>query len=245
MRRSRSRSASQGLFHSLGVVAVVIGIVSAGGRAQAQGEPPEAGFGDKGHFALGADRLFGYTHVSQEQTSSIAGASTMTTTFNSISVLGSPIHNIASVFSFPRVGFDAVVGQSISLGGALTYFHLSQSGNANSNGVTASGFLIAPRLGFAARLGQSVWLWPRVGITYASFSTDIGGGVSTSSDLLAATIEAPIAVALGPQAILLIGPSVDLGLSGSTKLNGDTAGTNSSDIKETDIGLQVGFVFYL
>src|SRR5581483_11436686 len=139
---------------------------------------------------------------------------------------------------------DAFVGQSVSLGGSLTYFHLSQSGNGSSD--TVSGFLIAPRLGFAARLGPSVWLWPRAGITYASFSTGVGAGLSQDSSLLAATVEAPVAVALGPQAILLIGPTVDLGLSGSTKTNGDIGiGTPSSDIKETDIGLQVSFLFYL
>jgi hypothetical protein len=218
--------------------------LAAGGRAWAQAEPPAAAFGDKGHFALGAERLFGYVHVTEDQAnSSVAGAGTTTTTFNSISLLGSPIHNIASVFSFPRVGFDAFVGQSISVGGSLTYFHLSESGDLGS--ITASGFLIAPRLGFAARLGQSVWLWPRVGITYVSFSSEPGAGFSQSSSVFAATVEAPVAVALGPQAILLIGPTVDLGLSGSTKINSDTAGNSSNDIKETDIGLQVSFLFYL
>jgi len=223
------------------VVGIIVGISTIGGRAQAQGEPPESGFGDKGHFALGAERVFGYVHVSQDQSTS--GITTTTTTFNSISVLGSPIHNAASVFSFPRVGFDAFIGPSFSLGGSLTYFHLSQS--ANSNNDTLSGFMIAPRLGVTVRLGPSIWLWPRAGITYVSFSADIGQGTSQSSSLFAATVEAPVAVMLAPQAILLIGPTIDLGLSGSTKINGDTAGIPSTNIKETDIGLQVSFLFYL
>jgi hypothetical protein len=231
----------------LAAFAIVVGILALDARAQAQGEPPEAGFGDKGHFALGAERLFGYVHGSQEEKTTIGTTSTTTTrTLNSISVLGSPIHNVASIFSFPRVGFDAFIASSVSLGGSLTYFHLSQSGNGDS--ITASGFLIAPRIGFAARLGQSVWLWPRVGVSYVSLTIDGGGGTSQDSNLFAATVEAPLALALAPRAILLVGPTLDLSLSGSTKIASPViaGGPNeSNDIKETDIALQVSFLFYL
>jgi hypothetical protein len=231
------RAPSQGLFRWLAVAAIVVGISATAPRAHAQAEPPEAGFGDKGHFAIAAERMFGYVHVSQDQTNV---GTTTTRTSNSISLLGSPISNAASVYTYPRVGFDAFIAPSISLGGSLTYFHLSQSGNGNSN--TASGFLVAPRLGFAARLGQSAWLWPRAGITYVSLSVDVGAGTSETVSLFAATVEAPVVVMLAPQAILLIGPTVDLGLSGSTKLNGGTLGTGTnSDQKETDIGVQAGF----
>ena len=58
------RRASLGLFRSWIVVAILAG---AGSRAWAQADPPEAGFGDKGHLVLGAERMFGYVHASQKR----------------------------------------------------------------------------------------------------------------------------------------------------------------------------------
>jgi hypothetical protein len=231
------RRASQGLFRLLftsGVlVAAVIGVLPAGGRARAQAAPPEGGFGDKGHFALEAERMFGYVHTSEKT----GGGST--TTFNAISVLGSPIINVVT---FPRVGFDGFIAPSISLGGSLTYFRIS---SATTGSATSSGFLVAPRVGFAGRVAPTVWIWPRAGITYVTFSTDGASGTSQSFHLLTATVELPVVVALAPQALLLIGPTLDLGLSGSTSLSGLGAGDpGSSDIKETAIGLQISFAFY-
>jgi hypothetical protein len=214
------------------VAAMLAGI---GSRAWAQAEPPEAGFGDKGHLVLGAERMFGYVHTSEQDMT--------TTTFNSISLLGSPISNIVSVFTFPRVGFDGFIAPSISLGGSATYFHLSST---NTGSGSISGFLLAPRLGFAGRLGPTVWIWPRAGITYVNVSTDGSGGTSQSSYLLAATVELPVVVELAPRALLMIGPTLDLGVSGSTTLNSLVVGggNNTRDIKETDIGLQIGFALY-
>jgi hypothetical protein len=181
--------------------------------------------------------MFGYVHVKEETSGSTS------TTFNSISVLGSPIGSATSVFTFPRVGLDGFIAPSISLGGSLTYFHVSESGNGS---VTLSGFLIAPRLGFAGRLAPTVWIWPRAGITYINFSTDSGGATSQSASLFAVTAEVPVVVALGPQALLTIGPTLDFGVSGSRKLNEAPIGVGnaSTDIKETDFGLQVSLLLY-
>jgi hypothetical protein len=53
-------------------------------------------------------------------------------------------------------------------------------------------------------------------------------------------------VALSPRAILLLGPTVDLGLSGSTSFTPGEGGTASvrRNIKETDVGLQASFALY-
>src|SRR4051812_38410208 len=91
--RRVSRGLSRSFFGSWFVMAVVVASSTASGRAWAQAEPAEAGFGDKGHFALSTERLFGYVHASQQDVGS-------TTTFNSISLLGSPISTFASVYTF-------------------------------------------------------------------------------------------------------------------------------------------------
>ncbi len=103
--------------------------------------------------------------------------------------------------------------------------------------------MLAPRLGFAVRVAPSVWIWPRAGVTYVRLSSRIGSdGPAGTTDLFAATVEAPVAIALGPKAFAMIGPTVDIGLSGSNTSN--SIPNPSLGIKETDVGLQAGFVLY-
>ena len=126
----------------------------------------------------------------------------------------------------------------------MSYFHISQdinlTGNATGDSSSANGFLFAPRVGYAMRAGSSVWFWPRAGITYLFVSNSNSGAKAT---LLAATVEAPLAVTIAPHAMILIGPTVDIGLTGSQSVSGGTGtGTSSLSIKETDYGLQVGLL---
>lgn len=244
--------ALQGLFLSL--------VLAASARAEAQQEPLEAAFGSKGRFAVSAERLFGYLHVAQTQNGSDPTTPSGTTTINSYSLLGSSINGLASVFTFPRVSFDAFVTPGLSVGAAATYFHLASSNDFNFGGspntlstTTISGYVLAPRVGYALRVGRAAWVWPRAGITYASFSNSGAFGVasapptstSTSSTSLAAiTVEAPFAIGLGSHAVALVGPTVDIGISGTIK-NGSISGgganlNTSSSAKENDVGLQAG-----
>ena len=225
------RRASQAVFLFLAL--------AASARAQAQADAPDAGFGDKGHLAIAGERMFGYVHVSQTQM--IADAQS-TQTFSSISLLGSPVNNLAGVYTFPRIAFDGFIAPSISIGGSATYFRFSAPSTNTPNG--ESGFLVAPRIGYTLRLAPTVWVWPRAGITYVRLSADFGSGLSGSSSVFAATVEAPLVLALAPRAFVLIGPTVDLGLSGSRQTDSNS-GTNNSIIdavRETDIGLQAGLM---
>jgi hypothetical protein len=246
------RRALQGVLLSL--------MLAAGARAEAQQEPFGAAFGSKGRFAVSAERLFGYVHVAQTQNGSDANAPSGTTTTNSYSLLGTSINSVASVFTFPRVAFDAFVTPGLSVGAAVTYFHLASSNDFAFGGppntlstTTISGYLLAPRVGYALRVGRTVWVWPRAGITYASFSNSGTFGTasappnstSTNSTRVAAiTVEAPVAIALGSQAVILVGPTVDIGISGTIKSGGTSGGvtntSTSSSAKESDVGLQAG-----
>ena len=214
-------------------------VLASGARLHAQEEQAPALFGEKGHLVIGGERMLGYAHARQDETSD---GVTRTTTSNSISLLGSP--NSSSAYTFPRVGFDAFIAPSISLGASLTYFRTSMS--VGGGDFKVSGILVAPRVGFAARLAPAVWLWPRAGITYVYDWSDVGGifgPASGSSNLFAATVEAPVVLALAPQALALIGPTIDVGLSGSNKAI-DGTGSFDHDLKETEIGLQASFMFY-
>jgi hypothetical protein len=222
-----------------------------GGRAGAQtGESEPPSFGDKGHVAISAERMFGYVHATQ--TESGTGVATFTSTNNSISLLGSPIIAVSSIYTFPRIAFDVFAAAGFSVGASLSYFHLSQttgSASATSTGSssTTGGFVAAPRIGFAARLAPSVSLWPRAGITYVYASTDNSFGTTQTTysfHVFAATIEAPLAVSVSPRSLILIGPTADIALSGYSKTSPGTGGT-STTTKETDYGLQAGFLLFL
>lgn len=211
-------------------------------------------------MVVSVERLFGYLHVAQTQDNSMGGLTDKTTTTtNSFSFLGGSLNTIAGAFTFPRVGFDVFVTPGLSVGASATYFHLSNNNDTdqgqppdNVATTTISGYVLAPRVGYAVRVGLKAWVWLRAGITYASLSSSTSNGLaanpatataSSSTSLTAITIEAPIAIGVGSHAVVLIGPTVDVGVSGTAK-RGSSAGDlqidTSSPAKESDVGLQAG-----
>ena len=223
------------------------------GRAVAQTEADEPSFGDKGHIAISVERLFGYVHASQKTSQPASTGGDSTTTDSVFSVLGSPITAATSIYTFPRVAFDLFVAPGLSIGASISYFHVSESlgqlAMTTTNGsASLSGIVAAPRIGYAARLSPTVWLWPRAGITYVNASNDTFGTDTgtVSVSLFAATIEAPLTVAVVPRALILVGPTADIGLSGTRKSSSSAAGpAPNRDIKETDFGVQAGVLLFL
>src|SRR5262245_50485308 len=104
-------------------------LIVAQGTAWAQERAPA--FGERGHFAVSTERLFGYSHVSQTTAANdnMPFESTMTT--NNISLLNSPFSSAVSFLNFPRLAFDVFAAPGLSLGASLGYFHTSQSASAN------------------------------------------------------------------------------------------------------------------
>jgi hypothetical protein len=199
------------------------------------------GFGTPGHVALSVDRLFGYSHSSEQQS---VGGMTQTTTSDNFTLLSNPHGAEVGAYTFPRLALDGFVGPGVSLGGALSFFHSSSSPQ------TSTGFVLAPRVGFVARLAPTVSLWPRGGITFITTSTDTKVGTmaitSASGNLLAFTIEAPLAFNLSRWAAVLVGPTIDVGLSGSNKTTPALGGaTTTTDNKVTEFGLQAGLALVL
>ncbi len=210
-------------------MASAVVLMALAGRASAQ----EPAFGDQGHVAISAERLFGYEHSKRTQT--IAGMDTSTTN-NSFSLLTNPAGTVSG-YGWPRVGVDAFVVRGLSVGGALGFFYLAPEMGSNS-----TVFLVAPRIGYAATLASGLAIWPRIGITYWNISSD--SSTSPSFSAFALTIEAPLAIQLAPRVQLLIGPAVDVGLGGSAS---QTVGgtTTSTDQKYTDIAGHAGLLVFL
>jgi hypothetical protein len=187
----------------------------------------EPRFGDPGHVAISAERLFGFIHTEESENGASASA-------NSVNLLSAPSALIGTGYSWPRIGVDVFVSSSISLGIAASYFSVSP--NAGS----ISGFQLAPRFGYAANVSPNLAIWPRGGITYERASTDDGAGSTATQSFFALTLEVPFAILVVPRAAILIGPTLDVGLSGSA-----SSGGVSTDQKFTDFGIQAGLLLFI
>jgi hypothetical protein len=202
-------------------------VVLAAGRARAQ----DAEFGDLGHVAISAERLFGYVHTSE--TTTVAGVDTSRSN-DSFSLFSNPFGGIATGYGWPRLAVDVFAARGLSVGAAAGFFHVS------TNNTSLNGFLLAPRIGYATNLGGRAFFWPRGGMTYAHASSSAGSGALTSTgSVFALTLEAPLAIVATPHVAFLVGPTFDLGLSGST-----TTGGAKVDSKTTDFGVQAGLLAY-
>jgi hypothetical protein len=237
-----------------GFLALVVSLAAA--RSARADSPPPA-VGDSGHVALSAERIFGFAHTSRTTTAN--GMDRPTVTTNGISILGNPLGGLlSSSYTAPRLAFDGFVAGGLSLGASVTYFHATQTqptgtgASASESESSLSGLILAPRIGFAAHLSPTVSLWPRAGVTFLKVWSDTTvAGMSrgsSSGNLFAATIELPLAVTLTERAAFLIGPTIDIGLSGDTTNEpppGMFATSSTVDNKETQIGAHAALLLLL
>jgi hypothetical protein len=231
---------------------VLCATASVANRARAQ--VPEAPVGPElaqaGRVAISAERLFGFSYSSETQ--SMNGVELEKTTATSVSALGNPLGSLASFFSFPRLAVDAFVAPGLSVGAAVSVFHLSLSSTPTggmSFDQSVTGFVLAPRVGYAVRVSPAFSIWPRVGVSFIYASTDsssqgVNQGTSTTS-MLAATFEAPLAFTVASRVVILFGPTFDLGLTGSNKNEPVGGPSTTTDTKDTEFGIQAGLLVLL
>jgi hypothetical protein len=220
-------------------------VMLAGVDARADGDP--VAFGRKGHVVISAERLFGFIHA---DTSSSSGGTTQTSHITSLSVLGNSL-DLFTVYAEPRVALDFFATDRVSLGATASYFRVSESIDVPA-GQTApnpeySGYVLAPRVGYAFAVARTVSVWPRLGFTFAHIATETANaGINPntsqtdSTNVYAVTIEAPFVFVLTPHFFVSVAPILDLGLGGSTSLTGISANTQSTNSKETDYGILCG-----
>lgn len=231
----------------LGCLAAGIGALSCP-TAKAQ-EPDQ--FARANQFALSAERVFGFVHSSNTQEP--AADTTDTTSYTNINLLTNPMGGFFTGYSVARIGFDFFVIDGLSIGAALGYFSASQSNEtevmgttSESDGPTFSGFLVAPRIGYAYMFNPTVGIWPRGGITYAHRNiSDPDSDNENSQNRLAVTLELPLVISPVPHVGFLLGPTLDLGVSGSDN-NENTPPIPDAEVdaKTTDIGVQTGVLVY-
>lgn len=199
-------------------IATLTVMMLGGQQARSQDRGPD--FGASGHVALSGERLFGYVHAKQTEE---VGNVDISDSSDSFSLLSSPLGGLGSGYTWPRIGADVFVARSFSVGLAASFFTYSQNDN------TLSGFAFAPRVGYAALLTSRLALWPRLGVTYQQFSDNPAVGPTLTQSAFALTLEAPLTILLAPRVAILVGPSLDYGLTGSRSVGGVSANRTFTD----------------
>jgi hypothetical protein len=175
-----------------------------------------------------------------------------------------------TILQLPRLGIDYFVTDGLSLGASLMYLRVSgeQEQEVTIGGETETDsedlepvnyLLFHPRIGYSVIIDETFAFWPRAGITWAQTSSTqttqtvdpitgnlIDVDVDRSETLVELTLEANFVISPIEHFAFLVGPFLDLGLSGEEKSEVDLPGAEEqkNDRTVTAYGLQVGVAGY-
>lgn len=176
--------------------------------------------GAKGNWVFAAERMFGF--YMDKQSVSVNG-----TSFDRNSTDFSLGWNTpASPLTLPRLGVDYFITDHLTLGGMLGIASLSVDTNARTTADT-TGVLFGARVGYALRISHGVSFWPRGGFTYFTIN---GPGNGNDEHLLALTLEGLFSLAPSENWALLVGPTIDIGITGKQAGN---------DLSEQNFGVML------
>jgi len=217
---------------------------------------PGANFGKAGQFAISGDRLIG---LSWESFSLDQNGGKLTESNTSLSLLTTPSYlsigsfNAVGAYNMPRLSLDYFVIDGLSVGGSLEYFSISGHRKTEAAGVTTEtgtgssyGFLFAPRVGYAFMFTDMLGIWPRGGITYVTGTFKNDNGDETGSfNQFAFSLEAPLVISPFPHMGFVVGPALDIGVTGSAKNRNPNSGlTTSFDATSLNVALNAGLFVY-
>jgi hypothetical protein len=198
----------------------VLGVLCQSGRVSAEE------LGAKGNFTFAAERLFGFYIDKQSVSNNGVTVDTDATDFS----LG--WNHSPSGLTLPRLGVDYFITDHVTLGGTLGVYSVTTDRGAP--GFSASGdetgVFFGARAGYALRISHAVSFWPRGGFTYFTINNH---RPTADEHLLALTLEGMFTLAPSENWAILVGPAVDLGLTGRT---------NGNDLSEQSFGILAGLV---
>jgi len=134
-------------------------------------------------------------------------------------------------FDVPRLAFDYLVIDHLSIGGSLGYASLSPDGNGQND---VSMFMLAPRVGYLHSFGRVVAIWPRGGFTYHSASFDPGYDESG----FALSLECAFTFSPVEHFAFQVGPTFDIDMFGEQHSPGDP----DRDRKYRAFGINAGLL---
>jgi hypothetical protein len=144
-------------------------------------------FGQQGDWTFSAERLTGLYLFNEGGGATVLG-------------LGAPAPG-SHPYVNARFGVDAFIIDHLSLGGSLAVWSVDPD-----QGRSATGALVAPRVGYAFSFNDKFGFWPRGGFTYRTFGRD--------DSEFALTLEAMFYASPASNFAITFGPVLDLGLAG-------------------------------
>jgi hypothetical protein len=207
------------------VFALAFGIAAFGVSARASAQE----LGTKGDAIFGAERIFGI-RGEHEFIDNPAPADDTDITTTTIS-LGFARTRVP--YNLPRIAFDYMIIDRLSLGGALLYSNADAELDGGGD-IGVTDFELSPRVGFLYMFGKVVGIWPRGGFSYHSTSSQ--DPPEFHAWTLAFNAECMFPIVIAPHFGFLVGLAFDQSLTG----NLDPENGPDRDISMRSIGLQVG-----
>jgi len=211
------------------------------------GPPPVSAssdnIGEEAQIVFGVDRVMGIAYDRNK----LAEDPERTTKSTTIALFGSGSGGSSLM---PRLALDYFVVEQFSVGGSFVYWHQSSSvdvGGSSGDGPSTDDIVIHPRVGFAYAFDETFGIWPRAGITWFSHKTtqQVTSGGSTNdvenkTTGFNITGEVPIVISPFEQFAILIGPYIEIPLSGTNSATGQ----DDADSKTLSLGLTTSIVGY-
>jgi hypothetical protein len=220
-----------------------------GGTYQPAMPPPRSSsvdnIGEEMQFVFGVDRVMGVSWDRLTITPDSGGDIIQKAT--TVALFG----NGGQGTNLPRLALDYFVIEGVSLGGSFVYINQSteiETDAGSADGPTESTLLIHPRVGYAYAFDETFAIWPRLGITWFSSDTetpDPTGGPTTTTTTSGLDLTGEIMLGISPieNFAFLVGPYLDLGLSGTQETD-DGTNTTEQDATLTGFGLAVSVLGY-
>jgi hypothetical protein len=123
--------------------------------------------GTQGDAVFGAERLFG---IRGERVYEEPPIPEPEREWNH-TVISFGLSDTAVPFNIPRLTFDYLVVNKVSVGGALG-FSTADSKPRGGGSNTTTRFVLAPRAGYLHMFGRVAGIWPRAGLTYHRVSAE-------------------------------------------------------------------------
>jgi hypothetical protein len=212
------------------LVALVLGMSTFGLVTFGSAAPAEAQeLGTKGDAIFGAERVFGI----RGERLTIDNPAPQNDTDITTTTISLGFARTTVPYNLPRIAFDYLIIDKLSLGGALLYSSMDAEQEGGGD-VGITDFELSPRVGYLHMFGRVVGIWPRGGLSYHSTSSQEGGDFDAWTVAFNAECMFPIVVRghFG----FLVGLAFDQSLVG----NYDPDNGGDRDIMMRTIGLQAG-----
>jgi hypothetical protein len=210
--------------------------------------------GEEMQVVFGVDRVMGISFDRHKLEPDGGGSRTDKATNVSLfgSYPGAGGDDAVATTNSPRLALDFFVTEGFSIGGSFFVMSTSVSRDVEpdpagtASGDVGSGVIwgIHPRIGYAMAFDETFSIWPRAGITYWKAAWEDDDGNESNLNGLALTGEVMLGISPFSHFAMLVGPYVDLGVSGTAEDKPSSGPATDVDSTLTSFGLAVSIVAY-